>query len=258
MSRNALINLYRLLFLVAMVAAWQLASGHLFDPFWLSQPSSIGRWIWNSIQSGELFGDLKVTFAAAAYGYVIGAVAGLILGLVLAQSETIAEVLRPYIYAVYGIPRIALAPVFVLWFGIGMYSKVMMAATMTVLLVFFSTYDGIRAADIELRNVARVLGANRWQLFRYVTLPNAMPWIISGLRISIPQALVAAVMAEFIASTAGIGYRIMSTTNTLDTAGTMAGIVILMVIVVGLNEVLDRFEARAMRWRPPSAGPQGH
>jgi NitT/TauT family transport system permease protein len=177
------------------------------------------------------------------------------MGLVLAQSETIAEVLRPFILAVYGIPRIALAPVFVLWFGIGMYSKVVMAGTMTLLLVFFSTFDGIRAADVELRNVARVLGANRWQLFRYVTLPNAMPWIISGLRISIPQALVAAVMAEFIASTAGIGYRIMSTTNTLDTAGTMAGIVILMVLVVGLNELLDKFESRVMRWRPPSAEP---
>jgi NitT/TauT family transport system permease protein len=253
-----LINVYRVLFLALLLGAWELASGRLFDSFWLSQPSHIALWIWKSYQSGELMGDLRVTFAAAAYGFVAGAIGGLILGLVLAQSETIAEVLRPFILAVYGIPRIALAPVFVLWFGIGMYSKVVMAGTMTLLLVFFSTFDGIRAADVELRNVARVLGANRWQLFRYVTLPNAMPWIISGLRISIPQALVAAVMAEFIASTAGIGYRIMSTTNTLDTAGTMAGIVILMVLVVGLNELLDKFEARVMRWRPPSAEPASH
>lgn len=249
------INLLRLAVLALFLLAWELATGTLIDPFWLSKPSLIGAWIMKSLRSGELLGDLAVTFSSAAYGYVLGAIGGLVMGLVLAQSETVAEVLRPFILAVYGIPRIALAPVFVLWFGIGMYSKVMMAGTMTLLLVFFSTFDGIRAADAELRSVASVLGAGRWQLFRYVTVPNAMPWIISGLRISIPQALVASVMAEFIASTAGIGYRIMSTTNTLDTAGTMAGILILMVLVVGLNDILDRFESHVMRWRPPGAGP---
>lgn len=171
-------------------------------------------------------------------------------GLLLAQSETIALILRPFILAIYGIPRIALAPIFVLWFGIALTSKVMMAAMMTFLLVFFNTYEGVRAADLDLKNVARVLGTNRWQLFWHVTIPNASPWIIAGLRIAIPQALVAAVVAEFIASTRGLGYRIMETTNVLDTAGTMAGIFVLMVVVVALSSVLDRIEARILRWRP--------
>jgi len=168
----------------------------------------------------------------------------------LAQSETLADVLRPFMLALYGVPRIALAPIFVLWFGIALASKVMMAGMMSFLLVFFSTYDGVRDADLELRNVARILGTNRWQLFWHVTIPNASPWIISGLRIAIPQALVATVVAEFIASTEGLGYRIMEKTNVLDTAGTMAGVLVLMIIVVILSTGLDRLERRALRWRP--------
>jgi NitT/TauT family transport system permease protein len=172
------------------------------------------------------------------------------LGLLLTLNEMAANITRPYILAVYGIPRIALAPIFILWFGIGILSKEMMAAMATFLLVFFNTYEGIRSADLGLRNVARVMGASQWKLFFHVTLPNASPWIIAGLRIAIPQSLVAAVVAEFIASTAGLGYRIMETTYTLNTAGTMSGIVVLMVVVVILNTGLDRFENYILRWRP--------
>jgi NitT/TauT family transport system permease protein len=161
--------------------------------------------------------------------------------------------LKPFVLAVYGIPRIALAPVFILWFGIALPSKVMMAAMMTFMLVFFNTYEGVRAADLELRNVARVLGATPWKLFLHVTVPNASPWIVAGLRVSIPQALVATVVAEFIASTGGIGYRIMETTSGMNTAGTMAGVVVLMVIVVILNLALDRGEERMLKWRPKDA-----
>lgn len=244
------ITIWRIIVAIAFLGSWELASGRLFDPFWLSQPSEIALSLWQSIMNGRLIGDLAWTFRATAIGYAFGAVGGLFFGLLLAQSETIALILRPFILAIYGIPRIALAPIFVLWFGIALTSKVMMAAMMTFLLVFFNTYEGVRAADLDLKNVARVLGTNRWQLFWHVTIPNASPWIIAGLRIAIPQALVAAVVAEFIASTRGLGYRIMETTNVLDTAGTMAGIFVLMVVVVALSSVLDRIEARILRWRP--------
>jgi NitT/TauT family transport system permease protein len=225
-------------------------SGWAFDSFWLSQPSEIAAYLWGSILSGQLLSDMMLTFQATAYGYVLGALAGLFIGLLLAQSETVAMVLRPYIMAIYGIPRIALAPIFILWFGIALTSKVMMAAMMTFMLVFFNTYEGVRAADVDLKNVARVLGASRWKLFMHVTLPNASPWIIAGLRISIPQALVAAVVAEFIASIGGLGYRLMETTSSLNTPGTMAGILVLMVVVMVLNTILDRGESYLLRWRP--------
>ena len=247
------IALWRAALALGLLALWQFGAGTLFDPFWFSQPSAILAALWKSLQSGQLWDDLAATFRATAIGYLGGAALGLVLGILLAQSETVAGVLRPFMLALYGIPRIALAPIFVLWFGIALASKVMMAGMMTFLLVFFSTYDGVRASDLELRNVARVLGCNRWQLFRHVTIPNASPWIISGLRIAIPQALVAAVVAEFIASTEGLGYRIMEKTNVLDTAGTMAGVFVLMLIVVALSIGLDRLEARILRWRPKAA-----
>lgn len=250
------ITALRLLVFVLIIALWQGISGPVIDPFWLSRPSEIALYLWESILSGQLLSDLYFTFRATAIGYAFGALAGLGCGLLVAQNETTALVLKPFILAIYGIPRIALAPIFILWFGIALLSKVMMAAMMTFMLVFFNTYEGVRAADLELRNVARVLGASRWQLFWHVTIPNASPWIIAGLRIAIPQALVAAVVAEFIASTAGLGYRIMETTSSLNTPGTMAGIVVLMVVVVLLNTALDRVETHILRWRPKESDTQ--
>jgi NitT/TauT family transport system permease protein len=248
-SKRAVI-VWRIIVALVILGLWQAVSGPLIDPFWLSTPVRIGISLWHSLRSGVLESDLLITFQETVYGYVIGAVIGLALALALGQSEQVAEVLKPYILAVYGIPRIALAPIFVLWFGIALASKVMMAAMVTALLVFFNTYEGVRAASLDLRNVARVLGASRWRLFWHVTIPDASPWIIAGLRIAIPQALVGAVVAEFIASTAGLGYRIMETTSVLDTAGTMAGIFVLMIVVVALGSILDRLEARLLRWRP--------
>ena len=245
--------LWRLGIAAALLGLWQGISGSLVDRFWLSSPSEVAAYLWESLLRGPLLADLSLTIQATAIGYAIGAVAGLVLGFVLAQSEAVALVLKPFVLAVYGIPRIALAPVFILWFGIALPSKVMMAAMMTFMLVFFNTYEGVRSADLELRNVARILGATRWRLFLHVTVPNASPWIIAGLRVSIPQALVAAVVAEFIASTGGLGYRIMETTSGLNTAGTMAGVVVLMAVVVVLNLALDRTEGWALKWRPKDA-----
>ncbi|MED5579623.1 MAG: ABC transporter permease [Nitrospinota bacterium] len=183
-------------------------------------------------------------------GYFIGAIAGLLFGLLLSQSEKASLIFKPYVLAVYGIPRIALAPVFIAWFGIALLSKVMMAGMVTFMLVFFNTYEGIRSVDLDLHNTARVLGADRWQLFFYVTLPNASPWITAGLRIAIPQALVGAVVAEFIASEHGLGFRMMENTGQLAMEGVMAGVLILMLIVVLLNSILDRVEDYILRWRP--------
>lgn len=247
---NAMLILWRLVAVALILGIWQGLSGPVFDSFWVSRPSAIGAWLWKSISSGSLGADLLITAKETVYGYLIGAIAGLVLAFLLAQSDRAALVLRPFVLAIYGIPRIALAPLFVLWFGIALASKVMMAALVTLLLVFFNTYEGIQSADLELKNVALVLGASRWRLFWNVTLPNASPWILAGLRISIPQALVGAVVAEFIASTGGLGFLIMDTTSTLDSAGTMAGIIVLMLVVLALSTILDRIENRLLRWRP--------
>jgi len=231
---------------VLLLSAWQIFGGDL-----LSNPSEIGKYLWEyGGPGGDFWPDLQSTFQATAIGYGFGAVIGLACGLLLAQSEKAAMIFKPYVLAIYGIPRIALAPVFIAWFGIALLSKVMMAGMVTFMLVFFNTYEGVRSADLDLRNTARVLGANRWQLFFRVTLPNASPWITAGLRIAIPQALVGAVVAEFIASERGLGFRMMENTGQLAMEGVMGGVLILMMIVVILNSILDKVEDYILRWRP--------
>lgn len=244
---------WRVLVAVVLLTAWQVFGGDL-----LSNPAEIGEYLWEYIVvTDDFLIDITATFKATAIGYTFGALVGLTSGLLLAQSEKAALIFKPYVLAIYGIPRIALAPVFIAWFGIALTSKVMMAAMVTFMLVFFNTYEGVRAADLELRNTARVLGANRWQLFFYVTLPNASPWITAGLRIAIPQALVGAVVAEFIASENGLGFRIMENTGQLAMEGVMGGVLILMLIVVVLNSILDRAEDHLLRWRPKESDTRG-
>jgi NitT/TauT family transport system permease protein len=152
---------WRILVAVVLLAAWQLFGGDL-----LSNPSQIGLYLVDYLgPDGDFWIDIVSTFRATAIGYFFGALAGLSFGLLLAQSETAALIFKPYVLAVYGIPRIALAPVFIAWFGIALLSKVMMAGMVTFMLVFFNTYEGIRSADLDLRNTARVLGANRCSCF---------------------------------------------------------------------------------------------
>ncbi|MGB0575411.1 MAG: ABC transporter permease [Alphaproteobacteria bacterium] len=244
-------NIYKLTFWRVMVAVLLLSAWQIFGGDLLSNPSEIGKYLWEyGGPGGDFWPDLQSTFQATAIGYGFGAVIGLACGLLLAQSEKAAMIFKPYVLAIYGIPRIALAPVFIAWFGIALLSKVMMAGMVTFMLVFFNTYEGVRSADLDLRNTARVLGANRWQLFFRVTLPNASPWITAGLRIAIPQALVGAVVAEFIASERGLGFRMMENTGQLAMEGVMGGVLILMMIVVILNSILDKVEDYILRWRP--------
>jgi NitT/TauT family transport system permease protein len=208
--------------------------------------------LWDSVLNGSLLRDITVTMRETAIGYAIGAPLAILSGFLLAQSPRTAAVLNPYILALYGIPRIALAPLFLIWFGIGENSKIFLALMMTFFLTFVNTFTGINSVEVGLKNIARVMGASRAAVFWKVVLPAASPWIIAGLRISIPQALVSAVVGEIVMSTAGLGYRIGLSTQTFSMTGAMAGVIVLMVIVVLLNLLLDKFEAHLLRWRPPS------
>jgi NitT/TauT family transport system permease protein len=236
---------------VLLLGAWELASGTLVDTFFVSKPSLVVAELWRQASSGTLWRDLWVTIVQETLtGYAVGSVLGIVSGFLLAQAPTLARILNPYVLAIYGVPRIALAPLFIVWFGIGLASKIWLAAMMAFFLTFFNTYTGVGGVDQGLKNIARVMGANRVELLAKVVLPAASPWIIAGLRVSIPYALVAAVVGEMVMSTAGIGYRIIRATQTFDVTGTMAGVVVLMWIVMLANMLLDRAEAYLLRWRP--------
>jgi len=244
---------YHILFAVAVFGFWQLASGTLIDSFWISSPAAIIAFVWKGFASGQLLRQSAVTFYEASIGFVIGAVGGIATGLVLAMADTARRILTPYFMALYGMPRIALGPLFIIWFGIGPPSKIVLVVIIVFLLVFYNTYQGVLNVPAELKRLVRVLGANEWQVWRNVILPSASPWIITGLKISVPQALVGAVVGEFIASGDGLGYGIQLQASTFNTTGVLGGISIMSAAVVIINDLLDRLERRLMRWRPAEA-----
>jgi NitT/TauT family transport system permease protein len=242
---------------LVMLGLWELLSERVLDPFFFSSPSRVAVYVVEYAGSGDLLGDIGFSFRAAVTGYVIGVSLGVLSGFALAATQKISAVLNPYILAIYGIPRIALAPLFIVWFGIGIQSKIFMAALMAFFLAFFNTFTGVRQVDHNLVNIARVAGASRLDINRKVVLPAASPWIIAGLRISIPYAIVAALVAEFIASTQGLGYRIALNSQQFNTTGTMGGVIIVMALVLIANLLLDHSENHILRWQPNRAHDQG-
>jgi NitT/TauT family transport system permease protein len=159
----------------------------------------------------------------------------------------------------YGIPKIALAPLFIIWFGIGLWSKVALASTMVFFLVFYNVYAGVRAVDRDLVALARVMGADERQLGRHIYLPAATPYILLGLRMAIPYAVIGVIVGEFTSATRGLGLFIHYASDTYDPAGVFAGIAILLAFVMAAGSLASRLERRLLRWRPPLAGqPEGN
>jgi NitT/TauT family transport system permease protein len=248
---------YRLTLGLLLLVVWQLASGRLIDPFWVSSPTRVGGFLWQIVRDGSIFGHLGVTLYETATGFVFGAAAGIGSGVLLARRPVLAQVLDPYIAAFNGIPRIALAPLFIIWFGIGPNSKVVLVAIVVFFLTFFNTYAGVKSVDLELRNVLRIMGATERQILVKLTLPAAVPWIATGLRVSVPYALVAAIVGEFIASSKGLGYLINYQTSLFSTTGALAGIILVAFIVVLCSEAIDSAEAYLLRWRPREEAGRG-
>jgi len=236
---------------VFLVALWQLASGRLIDPFFISSPLEVFHKFRQWIGNGSLFLHMAYTFRAMAIGFVIGAVAGFFVGFLFGRSETVATIFDPYITAVYCLPKIALAPLFIMWFGIGIESKIAMAAVIVFFLVFLNTYAGVRDVSAIYIATTRIMGANEWQLLRYVVAPSAAAWVLTGLKVSVPYALIGAVVGELISSNRGIGFLIGQAAGLFDTAGVFAGLVVLAVAGILLNAGLKRLERHLLRWRQP-------
>jgi NitT/TauT family transport system permease protein len=242
---------YKIALLVVIMVLWETLSGRILDPFFFSSPSLILQSLWNSVQGGALAGHVGITMYETLFGYAYGAIAGVIVGLLLGLNRMVANVMSPYIMAVYSIPKITLAPLFVLWFGIGPTSKIFMAFTLVFFLVFYNTYAGVQSVSPELVHSVRVLGATSRQLLLKVVLPSSYPFIFVGLRTALPYALIGAVVGEFIIANQGLGYLISNAAGLYDTNGVFAGILILTVISLLGDWLLKRLELRALRWRPP-------
>jgi NitT/TauT family transport system permease protein len=244
----------RLAFAAVFFLGWELSSGRIVDQFFVSRPSAIAASLWAMMTKEALFYHLRFTIIEATVGYLIGAAAGLILGFALARVETVYRIIEPFIVGFYGIPRIALAPLFILWFGIGISSKIAVAAVMVFFIVFINTIAGIRAAPAQLLQVARVMGASEWALVRKVVFPAATPFIVAALQITVPQAMIGAIVGEFISSNRGVGHLISRAAGWLDTPGLFAGIFALLVVVLVMNLGINLLGAHLMRWNPTPGG----
>jgi NitT/TauT family transport system permease protein len=236
---------------VVLVGGWQwLAVTGILDPFFFSRPSDIAARMWKWIVSGYIWPHLGVTLLEAMLAFAIGTVAGVGAGLALARVELLARVFDPYIRILNALPRVILGPIFILWFGLGIASKVALAVTLVFFIVFFNTFQGIREVDPVVRNNARMLQATDRQLLQHVYLPSAMAWIFSSLHTSIGFALVGAVVGEYLGSSQGIGYVVAQAEGVFDTTGVFAGLILTSAVVLLIDLGINRLERYLLRWRP--------
>jgi NitT/TauT family transport system permease protein len=243
------VALLRIAVLAVALLVWQFIAGAFDIEFFISKPTEIWAQLQDWVTTGYLWDNLGVTLQATLYGFLLGAVAGIAIGFLLGLVQILGKLLDPFITAVYSLPKLALAPLFVLWFGIDLEMKVVLTAVIVFFLVFWNTYAGVRETDEELVDVLRVMGAKRRDMIRKVVLPGSLTYIYVGLKLAIPYALTGAVVGELIASNRGLGFILMSAAGAFNTAGVMAALVVLMLIATLMNALLNLTEGYVMRWK---------
>jgi NitT/TauT family transport system permease protein len=252
--------------LVALLIAWHLASRDSQIAFFLGRPIQVAGRIWSWFLpfglppnalfpeglpgNADIYRHLGVTLLETVLAFGIGTVLGLACGLWLALAPTASLILDPYIKAANSMPRVILAPIFALWFGLGIWSKVALAVTLVFFIVFFNVYQGVREVSPVVLANARMLGASRRQLLRTVYLPSATSWVFSSLHTSVGLAFVGAVVGEYLGSARGVGYLILQAEGTFDVNTVFAGIVVLTAFALLLDGMVGRIERRLMKWQP--------
>jgi len=252
--------------LIAVLLFWQLISRDQQYAFFLGEPIKVAGRIWSwfmpfGFEPTALFPDglpgradiylhLGVTLLETVLAFALGTVLGLVFGLWLALAPTASAIMDPYIKAANSMPRVILAPIFGMWFGLGIWSKVALAVTLVFFIVFFNVYQGVKEVSPVVLANARMLGANRKQLLRTVYLPSATSWVFSSLHTSVGLAFVGAVVGEYLGSARGVGYLILQAEGTFDVNTVFAGIVVLTSFALVLDGLVGRIEKRLMKWQP--------
>ncbi len=240
----------QVLLLAILLAMWEVAGAWLVDPFWSSRPSWIAQRLWQMAFNGQLLRHAATTAQEAGMGLAFGAVLGTTLGLLMARFTKASRVAEPLFMGLYSLPRVALAPLFVLWFGIGLLSKVMMSFSMVVFIFVLNVLEGVRSLEQDPIDLMRSMRASEAFIARRVLLPAIAPWIVAALRIGVGLSLIGAVVGELIGSNRGLGWYIERSAGQLDTTGVFTGIVILLAIAMLANQSVALLERRLTRWRP--------
>ena len=252
--------------LVVVLLAWQLFSRNQQTAFFIGEPIKVMGRIWSwflpfGMEPNLLFPEglpgradiyqhLGVTLLETLLAFVIGTLLGLVFGLWLALAPTASAIFDPYVKALNAMPRVILAPIFAMWFGLGIWSKVALAVTLVFFIVFFNVYQGVREVSPTVLANARMLGASQKQLLRTVYLPSATSWVFSSLHTSVGLAFVGAVVGEYLGSARGVGYLILQAEGTFDVNSVFAGIVVLTACALALDALVGRIERHLMKWQP--------
>jgi NitT/TauT family transport system permease protein len=239
--------LLKLIPAVLLLLLWELGAGRFVDPYYVSQPSAI---LARLLDIGEWdgLGHLRVTLTEMLVGYALGGILGTIVGYVCGISDELNEIVEPYILALYSIPMVALAPLVILWFGIGINSKIAIALFLVFFTVFYEVYLGVKSVNGEYVNLARLMGASRQQVIRKIVIPSVFPYLMLGLRLGLPKTVTGAIVGEFVAAKAGLGYYVHKAASMFDPAGIFAGIALLLVLTMVLSTLFDLVERRALKW----------
>jgi NitT/TauT family transport system permease protein len=259
------LSLFALQVLVAVVvlALWQLFSTVpvfgkiLLPPFFFSNPVDVFAQIASWFASGVIWKHLAITLWESILAFVIGSAAGIMVGFWFARQPLVAAVFDPYVKMVNALPRVVLAPIFTLWLGLGIWSKVALGVTLVFFIVFFNVYQGVREVSHTVLNNGRMLGMSERQLMRHVYWPSALSWVFSSLHTSVGFAVVGAVVGEYLGSAAGLGYLIQQAEGVFDVAGVFAGMLVLSAFVLLIDMGVTLVERRLLVWRPAPASGRG-
>ena len=233
----------------ALLLAWEYGARTL-ERLFFAPPLDVLQRIGELAQSGQMFTDILATMRVSAAGFAIAAVAGVLIPFLLRRSLRATEAVEPFIMASMGIPKYALAPWLILWFGIGDAPKTIVVTLFVFYIVFITVFAGVRSVDQRLVNMARVIGASERAIAREVIWVSLLPYFFTGLKVALPRAVSAAIVGEFLVATEGVGFSIERARQLSDTTGVFAGIVVAVALVLVINGVVNRLERRALRWRP--------
>jgi len=244
------ILVWQVVLVCALLAAWEIA-GRFTGGDQVSSPSQIGNriLIW---LGGELYPHLFTTLAELACGMAIGCSLGILVGLVLGRMPIVSIILRPIIVGLYSVPLVTLAPLFIMFFGLGLLPKIVLVSIVTFFLLFFNTFTGAQQIDEDYLRTLDLMGASKFEQFRKVVAPATAVWIVGGFKIALPYALVATITGELLATRSGLGFLISRAAERFDMTSLYAVLLILMALGLLLSEVTLRLEHRFLRWREPA------
>jgi NitT/TauT family transport system permease protein len=256
---RALLLALQILVAVIGLAFWHVLTGTTLigDPkkmqFFFSTPWDVLTRSWRDLTGSEIWYHLGITLTETGLAFAIGAGGGIVIGFWFARQELLAAVFDPYVKAINALPRVVLAPIFALWFGLGIWSKVALGVTLVFFIVFFNVYQGVKEVSPVILSNARMLGMSERQLMRHVYWPSALSWMFSSLHTSVGFALVGAVVGEYLGSSAGLGYIIQQREGVFDVTGVFSGMLILAVVVILIDALVTLVERRLLVWRPGQA-----